>query len=301
MRGITLGLEVRGALGSRLPVVALESTIFSELGLPAPANRECFERVLAAARDAGAVPALTGVLDGQVIVGADEEQASRLRDCAVKVAAQDLGRAVANGLRAGATTVSAAVTLAAASGIGVMATGGIGGVHRGAESSGDVSHDLFALARHRVVVVSSGAKAFLDLPKTLQFLETLGVPVLGWRTTRFPAFYLRDSGLELAGSVNNGADVAAAMSAGAVLGHPTGILVSNPVPVDAELDPELLAESLEVAEAAALATGVSGADVTPAVLSELAKLTGGTAVQANMALAESNAEVAAEIAVALAS
>ena len=270
-----VGSEVGDALRSGSPVVALESTIFSELGLPSPANEECYERVVAAVRSAGAVPALTGVLDGRAVAGVDDAGATRLRRTAAKVAAQDLGRAVACGLSAGATTVSATVTLAAAVGVEVMATGGIGGVHRGAASSGDVSHDICAIARHRVVVVSSGAKAFLDLPKTLQLLETLGVPVVGWDTTKFPAFYLRDSGLELAGSVRSGSRVASILRAGAALGHPTGMLVANPIPVEAELDEAMLAESLADAEAAVLATGVRGGDVTPAVLAELAQLTGG--------------------------
>lgn len=295
-----IGSEVAAALSSGAPVVALESTIFSELGLPEPANRECFQRVQAAVRAAGAVPALCGVLDGRAVVGANFAQAERLFGGSVKLGARDLGPAVAAGLDAGVTTVSATVTLAAAAGIEVFATGGIGGVHRGADRSGDVSADLEALARHRVVVVSSGVKAFLDVPLTFERLETLGVAVLGWRTDRFPAFYVRDGGPELSSIVRDGHEVAAAFRSAAALGHPTGTLVANPIPAGAELDRDAVADAVADAEAAARREGVSGGDITPAVLTFLVEATGGAAVTANLALAESNAAVAAEIAVALA-
>ena len=163
-----------------------------------------------------------------------------------------------------------------------------------------MSADLEALARHRVVVVSSGVKCFLDVALTLERLETLGVAVLGWRTDRFPAFYVRDGGLELTTVVDDGREVAAAFRAAAALGHPGGMLVANPIPADAQLDAGDVDEAVEAAEAAARRDGVSGGDVTPAVLTALADATGGAAVQANTALAESNAAVAAEIATALA-
>jgi pseudouridine-5'-phosphate glycosidase len=297
---LNIGSEVGDALTSGIPVVALESTIFSELGLPEPANRQCFRRVQAAVRASGAVPALCGVLDGRAVVGANFAQAERLFGGSVKVGARDLGPAVASGLAVGVTTVSATVTLAAAAGIEVFATGGIGGVHRDADRSGDVSADLEAMARHRVVVVSSGVKAFLDVPLTFERLETLGVAVLGWRTDRFPAFYLRDGGPELSSIVSDGHEVAAAFRAAAALGHPGGILVANPIPPEAELAHDVVAGAVSDAEAAARRDGVSGADVTPAVLAALTKVTGGAVVPANMALAESNAAVAAEIATALA-
>ena len=280
--------------------MALESTIFSQLGLPEPANRDCLMRVEAAVRAGGAVPAVCGVVDGQAVVGADRVQVERLLEGSVKVGARDLGPAVAAGLEVGVTTVSATVTLAGAAGIEVFATGGIGGVHRGADRTGDVSADLEAMARHRVVVVSSGVKAFLDVPLTFERLETLGVAVLGWRTDRFPAFYVRDGGPELSSTVSEGHEVAAAFRAAAALGHPGAILVANPVPPDAELDSELVAVAVAEAEAEARRAGVSGGDVTPAVLTALAEATGGAVVPANIALAESNAAVAAEIAAALA-
>ena len=281
-------------------MVALESTIFSGLGLPEPVNRECFQLVQAAVRAGGAVPALCGVLDGRAVVGADRTQAERLFGGCVKLGARDLAPAVAGGLDVGVTTVSATVTLAAAAGIEVFATGGIGGVHRGADRSGDVSADLEAMARHRVVVVSSGVKAFLDVSLTFERLETLGVAVLGWCTDRFPAFYVRDGGPELTSIVHDGHEVAAAFRAAGALGHPGGILVANPIPASAELDVAQVEEAVEVAEAAARRDGVSGGDVTPAVLTALAEVTGGAVVQANIVLAESNAAAAAEIAAALA-
>ncbi len=293
-----IGSEVGAALAAGTPVVALESTIFSELGLPEPANRECFRRVQAAVRAAGAVPALCGVLDGRAVVGANFAEAERLFSGAAKLGARDLAPAVAAGLAVGVTTVSATVTLAAAAGIEVFATGGIGGVHRGAAHSGDVSADLEALACHRVVVVSSGVKAFLDVALTFERLETLGVAVLGWRTDRFPAFYVRDGGPKLTSTVHDGTQVAAAVRAAAALGHPGGILVANPIPHEAELDAGTIAEAVSGAEAAARHDGFSGGDVTPAILAALAESTGAI-VPANIALAESNAAVAAEIAAAL--
>ena len=296
---LQIGSEVADAVASGTPVVALESTIFSELGLPEPANRQCFRRVQAAVRASGAVPALCGVLDGRAVVGANFAQAERLFGGSVKVGARDLGPGVASGLEVGVTTVSATVTLAAAAGIEVFATGGIGGVHRGAGLSGDVSADLEAISRHRVVVVSSGVKAFLDVSLTFERLETLGVAVLGWRTDRFPAFYVRDGGPELSSIVSDGHHVAAALRSAAALGHPGGILVANPIPPEAELDRDVVAAAVADADAAARRDGLSGADVTPAVLTALTEVTGGAVVPANLALAESNATVAAEIAVAL--
>ena len=295
-----IGSEVDDALVSGTPIVALESTIFSELGLPEPANRQCFRRVQAAVRAGGAVPALCGVLDGRAVVGANFAQAERLFGGSIKIGARDLGPATAGGLEVGVTTVSATVTLAATAGVEVFATGGIGGVHRGADLSGDVSADLEAMARHRVVVVSSGVKAFLDVSLTFERLETLGVAVLGWRTDRFPAFYTRDGGPELSSTVDYGHEVAAAFRAAAALGHPAGILVANPIPADAELDRVAVADAVADAEAATRREGVSGGDITPAVLAALTDATGGAVVPANIALAESNATVAAEIAVALA-
>ncbi len=298
-KALHIGSEVADALAAGEAVVALESTIFSTLGLPEPANRECFQRVIAALRHGGAVPALCGVLDGVAVLGADSAQAERLFGGSTKLAARDLSAAVAAGLAVGVTTVSATATLAAAAGVEVFATGGIGGVHRGVEHSGDVSADLEALARHPVIVVSAGVKAFLDVALTFERLETLGVTVLGWRTDRFPAFYVRDGGPVLSHTVNDAHQVAETLRAASVLGHRSGILVVNPIPSDAELNADELSEALVSAETAVRRDGVSGGDITPAVLARLSEQTSGANVAANIALAESNAAVAAEIAVAL--
>lgn len=295
-----VGEEVAAALSGHRRVVALESTIFSRLGLPSPANRECFERCAAAVRDGGAVPALTAVIDGVAVVGVEAADLDRVLAGANKVAARDLAHAVSGGLDVGVTTVSAALTLAARAGIEVFATGGIGGVHRGAEVSGDVSGDLVALSRHPVVTVSSGAKAFLDLARTLECLETLGVPVAGWRTERFPAFYVRDSGLEAPTVVESGDEVAAMLRGAAAVGHPGGILVVNPIPESAELDPEQINDALDSALALSERQSLRGPEVTPVLLEAVAAATEGVSVGANLALAQDNARVAARIAASLA-
>ena len=295
-----IGEEVSGALAAGLPVVALESTIFSGMGLPSPANRDCLERCDAAIRDGGAIPALTAVIDGIGVVGVEAGDIDRVLAGSAKVAARDLPFAVATSLDVGVTTVSATVTLVAAAGISVFATGGIGGVHRGSELTGDISHDLLAMSRHPVATVSAGAKAFLDLPGTLEYLETMGVPVVGWNTDRFPAFYTRDSGVGVTATVRTGADVAAMMTAAADLGHPGGVLVANPIPEAAELDPERINAALDAALAEVAAKGLRGPAVTPLVLAAIADATDGDSIPANLALAENNAIVAAEIASAVA-
>ncbi len=295
-----IGEEVSGALAAGLPVVALESTIFSGMGLPSPANRECLERCDAAIRDGGAIPALTAVIGGIGVVGVEAGDIDRVLAGSAKVAARDLPFAVATSLDVGVTTVSATVTLAAAAGISVFATGGIGGVHRGSELTGDISHDLLAMSRHPVATVSAGAKAFLDLPGTLEYLETMGVPVVGWNTDRFPAFYTRDSGVGVTATVRTGADVAAMMTAAADLGHPGGVLVANPIPEAAELDPDRINAALDAALAEVAAKGLRGPAVTPLVLAAIADATDGDSIPANLALAENNAIVAAEIASAVA-
>ena len=300
---IRLGDEVAAAVADGDPVVALESTIFSGLGLPSPANAECLRRCQAAIRAGGAVPALTAVVDGVGVVGVDlgeGPELDRVLAGSDKVAARDLPHALASRVGVGVTTVSASVTLAAVAGVPVFATGGIGGVHRGAELTGDISHDLTALARHPVVTVSAGAKAFLDLGRTLEHLETLGVPVVGWKTTRFPAFYVRDSGFPVPATVESGTDVAAMLAVARRLGHPGGVLVANPVPAAAELDPDRIQEALAAGLAEVHARGLRGPAVTPVVLAAIAEATDGDSIPANLALAESNAGVAAEIAVAVA-
>ncbi|MGY6502411.1 MAG: pseudouridine-5'-phosphate glycosidase [Acidimicrobiales bacterium] len=292
--------QVADALASGRPVVALESTIFSHLGLPSPANAEALDRCLAAITDAGAVPAVTAVLDGVARVGIDPADHHRILGPARKAAARDLPVAIAQGWEFGATTVSASLVLAARAGIEVFATGGIGGVHRDASSSGDVSADLTALATLPVVTTCAGAKAFLDLPRTLEHLETTGVPVLGWRSDEFPAFTTTTSGLPVPHRVESADEVAAVVRAAAALGAGHGTLVTVPVPAGQGLDPHDLDTATTEALAEAAHAGLTGPAVTPFVLARIAEATEGRSVPANLALAEQNAAVAAEIAVALA-
>jgi pseudouridylate synthase len=290
--------EVAAAVADGRAVVALESTIFSNLGLPSPANAEALDRCLAAIRDHGAVPALTAILDGRARVGLDPTEHELILGAARKTAERDLPVAVAQGWQFGATTVSASVALASAAGLSVFATGGIGGVHRGAELTGDVSADLDALAHHAVITVCAGAKAFLDLPRTLEYLETVGVPVLGWRHDDFPAFYTRSSGLPVPHRVESAAEVAA------VLANRTrersGVLVAVPIPEADELDPAEMDRVLNDALTECDSAGVTGAAITPFVLGRIGDATDGRSIPANLALAENNAGVAAQIAVAVA-
>ncbi len=290
--------DVAHAIADRQPVVALESTIFSNLGLPSPSNAEALERCIAAIEAAGAVPAVTAVLDGVARVGLARDEHPRILGAARKAAERDLPVAIAQGWTFGATTVSASVALAAAAGVSVFATGGIGGVHRGADSTGDVSADLDALAHHPVITVCAGAKAFLDLARTLEYLETVGVPVLGWQHDDFPAFYTRSSGLRAPHRVDSAKEVAAVLS-NRTRRH-SGVLVAVPIPQVAELDPSELDAVLVRALADCDAAGITGAAITPFVLGRIAQATEGRSIPANLALAEQNARVAAGIAVAVA-
>jgi pseudouridine-5'-phosphate glycosidase len=297
-RALTLAPAVAEALAAHRPVVAMESTIFSNLGLPAPANSEALRRCKAAVIAGGAIPAVTAIIDGQAHVGLDDAQEQLILSGHRKVAERDIAVALAQRWDVGVTTVSASVSLAHAAGIAVFATGGIGGVHRGSELTGDISADLDALANHPVITVCAGAKAFLDLPKTLEYLETAGVPVLGWRHDLFPAFYLRSSGLPVPHRVEDAAVVAAVLRNRS---RPeTGVLLTVPIPLAAELPEERLQEALLAALAAAESEAITGPAVTPFVLARLEELTAGDSVPANLALAENNARVAAEIATALA-
>lgn len=289
--------EVASALAERRPVVALESTIFSNLGLPSPANREALQRCIAAIRANGAVPAVTAVLDGVARVGLDDHEHERILGAARKVAERDLPVAIGDRWAFGATTVSASLTLAAAAGIRVFATGGIGGVHRGAELHGDVSADLPALARHAVVTVSAGAKSFLDLPRTLEMLETLSVPVVGYQCDEFPAFTVVSSGLRLAHRIDDLGVLARVAQTRLQLGG--GMLVCTPVPAAEAIDASIMNHAITRALAAAETRGVTGPAVTPIVLAEIAAETSGEAVRANLALAENNARVAAALATRL--
>jgi len=290
--------DVRTALDDGSPIVALESTIFSHLGLPSPFNREALERCTAAVRAGGAVPAVTAVLDGVVRLGLNDDEHERILGPARKAAERDIAVAVGQRWDVGATTVSASVAIAGAAGVHVFATGGIGGVHRGSELTGDISADLDAIASHPVITVSAGAKAFLDLPRTLEFLETAGAPVLGWQHDGFPAFYTRSSGLPVPHRVESADEVArifAARSRSA-----SGVLLTVPIPPSDELDAAELDDVLTDALADCEAAGIVGAAVTPFVLGRIGEATEGRSVPANLALAENNARVAAQVAVAIA-
>lgn len=295
---VVVSEEVRDALAERRGVVALESTIFSHLGLPSPANGEALARCEAAIRRAGAVPAVTAVLDGVARVGLAEHERDRILGHGLKVAERDLSVAIAKRYLFGATTVSASLALAHLAGVRVFATGGIGGVHRGAELTFDISADLDALASRPLVAVSAGAKAFLDLSRTLEYLETRHVAVLGWGTDEFPAFYTRTSGFAVSARVD-GADQVAAVYANRARAE-VGVLVVVPIPAEAELDRAELDAALTSALDDADRAGVRGAPLTPFVLARIAAATEGRSVPANLALAEHNASVAALIANAIA-
>ena len=291
--------EVSSALSALKPVVALETTIFSNLGLPSPANEQALDRCMSAIRALGAVPALTAVIDGRIWAGVPTELHKRVLSCGVKIAERDLSVATAQELAEGVTTVSASLAIAERAGIETFATGGIGGVHRSSAETGDISADLNAIARRNVLVVSAGAKAFLDLPRTLEFLETHSVPVLGWKTYDFPAFYTRNSGLRVGHRVDSALEVAKIHQSRRALGQ-GGSLLAVPIPEDAELD----AQSINAAIAESLARveqqKISGAQITPHVLAAIETATEGQSVAANLALAENNASIAARVAVELA-
>jgi len=294
---VRIAEEVADALAEGRPVVALESTIFSGLGLPDPAGRQCLTRCDAAVRGAGAVPAMTSVLDGEACLGVEDE---RIFSATAKVAERDLPVAVGQGWPVGVTTVSASLRLAATAGIRVFATGGIGGVHRDVHLTGDVSADLLAIRSHPVVTVCAGAKAFLDLPRTLEHLETSGVPVLVLGSDEFPAFTTRSSGLPAPRRIDAVDEAAAITTAARTLGHDGGLLLAVPVPAADEVPKADLDAAIERAHAAAEAAGITGPAVTPFVLAAIADATDGRSVPANLALAEQNARVAGELAALLA-
>jgi pseudouridine-5'-phosphate glycosidase len=298
---VRIAPEVAEALAAGRPVVALESTIISH-GLPRPRNREVARQVEAAVREGGALPATIAVAAGEVRVGLDEEALAAIaeRDDVAKCGVRDLAPVAARG-GYGATTVAATAHLAARAGIHVFATGGLGGVHRGARDTWDESADLETLAHTGIVVVCAGVKSILDVGATLERLETLNVTVLGYGTDRFAGFYLSDSGHPAPWRADSPAEVAEVVMAARELG--TGdraVVVANPLPPEEQLDPVLhdrvLAEGLIAAEVA----GVSGKDVTPFLLDHLARATDGASLEANVRLVVRNARLAAEIAADLA-
>ena len=294
-----LSPEVAAALAAGRPVVALESTLLAH-GLPRPENRGAARDVEAAVRSGGAVPATVAVLDGVPHVGLTAEQVDRV--CAdpdlAKLGVRDLPVAVATGL-SGATTVSSTALLAAAAGIGVFATGGLGGVHREAADTFDESADLTALSRTSLLVVCAGVKSILDVPATLERLESLSVTVVGYRTTTFPGFYVSDSGASVDWMVADPAQAAAVLAARRRLA-PGAVVVANPLPLDEQLDPDLHDRVIAGALEAAAAAGVRGKAVTPFVLDHLHRASGGATLRVNVRLVLRNAELAGRIAAALA-
>ncbi|MEX2518294.1 MAG: pseudouridine-5'-phosphate glycosidase [Paracoccaceae bacterium] len=292
--------EVAAARGTGRPIVALESTIITH-GLPAPRNLEIARNAEATVRRGRAAPATIAVLDGVLHIGLESSQLERLAAApdVMKLSRADFAVALSTG-RTGATTVAATMIAARLAGISVFATGGIGGVHRSAERDFDISADLEELAQTPVTVVAAGAKAILDLPKTLEALETRGVPVICYRTGAFPAFWSRDSGLPAPLRLDSAAAIAAAHRMRAALGLSGGQLVCNPAPPEAEIPAAELSPLIEAALAEAAAKGVSGKAVTPFLLGQVLEATAGRSLETNIALYLDNCRLAAEIARALA-
>jgi len=286
---------VGAALAARTPVVALESTVYSTLGLPAPHNKNVLEASQAVITQGGATPAVTAVVDGHAVAGVDDP--TPILAATQKVAARDLAVALGQRWPIGVTTVGASLTVAHHAGIDVFATGGIGGVHRNASVSGDISGDLPVLGRYPIVTVCAGAKSFLDLPRTLEMLETLGVAVIGFGTDELPAFTATTSGLPVPHRIDDPAEIASVLRYRKSLGQ-GGVLVCAPPPEP--LDPDVLDDATEQAQARAAMANISGPARTPFVLGAIAELTGGASVQANTALVQNNASIATQIAVALA-
>jgi pseudouridylate synthase len=299
MMPITYSPEVAAARSARQPIVALESTIITH-GMPYPQNLETARAVEAAVRTAGAVPATIAIMAGRIHVGLTDTELDALARATdvMKLSRADLAACLAMG-RTGATTVAATMICAHLAGIAVFATGGIGGVHRGAETSFDISADLPELARTPVTVVCAGAKAILDLPKTLEVLETHGVPVIAYGQDDFPAFWSRASGLPAPLRMDTPHAIAAAHRMRAALGLHGGQLVANPIPVAAEIPRATIVPVIEAALQEAAAKGIAAKAVTPFLLQRIYELTDGRSLDANIALVLNNARLAAAIAKAM--
>ena len=298
--------HVKRALNQGRPVVALESTVIAH-GLPHPLNLETALACEETVRQTGATPATIGIVEGIPTIGLTEDEIARFATGyapdARRIAKVGLNNLAAVMLKRdwGATTVASTVRMAHAAGIRVFSTGGIGGVHRGAAESHDVSADLTALGDTPLICVCAGAKAILDLPKTIEHLETLGVPVVGYRTVEFPAFYSRNSGLGLDLSVEGADEAAQVAEHHWQMGGHTAVLLCVPVPQESEIRAEVIAAALDEAMARGASHGVRGKAVTPFLLAELEALTGGKTVETNRSLLVNNAKVAAQVAVSLAS
>lgn len=298
---VTTASPIEAAVRARQGVVALESTVIAH-GLPSPRNVQTALDCEAEVRRSGALPATIGIVEGRAVIGLNDQQIQSIAQSAgvAKVNLANLAQVIAAG-GWGATTVAASLHLADLAGIKVFATGGIGGVHRGASDSFDISADLMALARYPVITVCAGAKAILDLPKTMEVLETLGAPVIGYQTDELPAFYSRSSGLKLDLRADSARQIAKIALTHWRMGLSTGALVVAPVPADDEVPVNEIKDAIDEALDAAARNGVAGRDLTPFLLSRIAAKTEGRALRANIALLKNNARIAGAIAVALAS
>ena len=296
---ITYSTEVQQAMDNKQPVVALESTIISH-GMPYPQNVETARIVEAIIRDNGAVPATIAIMDGKIKIGLSEDELELLGNSpdVAKVSRRDIGQLIAT-KKLGATTVAATMICAELAGIRVFATGGIGGVHRGAETTMDISADLEELATTSVAVVCAGAKSILDIGLTLEYLETKGVPVIGHQTDKMPAFYTRDSGFDLTFRADDVATMANVLQAQWDLGLEGGAVIANPIPEEHALEESFITGIIEQAMAEAKAQGVAGKDVTPFLLGKVKELTGGSSLVANIELVKYNALIGAQLAVEL--
>ena len=296
---IKLTEELKSAIAQNKPIVALESTIIAH-GMPFPQNLEMAQEVEQIIRDNGAIPATIAVIDGELRAGlstAELEHFAKTGVSIIKVSTRDLPFVVARKIT-GATTVASTMRLAAMAGIHTFATGGIGGAHRGAEKNFDISADLIEFSQSNVAVVTAGAKAILDLALTLETLETFGVPVVGYGTDDFPAFYSRSSGHNVPMRCDTPNEIAAMMKAKWAMDLKGGIVVANPIPSEAEIPATEIAPTIEAAIAEAKAQNIIGKNVTPFLLKRLAEITQGRSLAANIALVKNNAKLAAEIAVA---
>jgi len=287
--------EVETALSNKRPVLALESTIIAH-GMPYPENIDFAKRAEAVVRKHGVVPATIAIVDGKIHIGLNDEQLEILASSknVEKVAVRDIVFAVAQKLT-GATTVSATMRLAHLSGIEVFATGGIGGVHRNAETTFDISQDLIELSRTPMIVVSAGVKAILDIPKTLEYLETNAVPVIGYQTSEFPAFYSRSSGYKIVHQCNDPSEIAKMLKTHKYLNLISAILIANPVPISDEIPKNIIDKYIDVALAECSEKKIIGKKVTPFLLKKIVELSDGKSLKTNIALALNNVKLGAQI------
>jgi pseudouridine-5'-phosphate glycosidase len=293
-----LSPAVQEALDQNRPVVALESTIISH-GLPYPENLALARDVEAIITEIGATPATIAIIDGQIKVGLTDDELVLLAksDTVIKTSKRDFAYILSQN-KTGATTVSGTVIIAAMAGIPIFATGGLGGVHRGVSDHWDISRDLEELALHNVAIISSGVKSILDIPKTLEYLETKGVEVIGYQTDQFPAFYTRSSPYSVDYRLDNPEDVARLIHAKFDSGLDGGVLIANPIPKEASLEEALMEKAIKEALIQMEKDGVTGKAITPYLLTKIKALTGGESLTSNIALMKNNAKVAAQIAVA---